>query len=146
MKQMQRYVILIRLIELLREGRCWCGETRIQKAAFFLQEMAGCPTGFDFIMHKHAPFSFDLSDELAAMQACGMVSLQMEDPDYGPSIVPTLEAEKLCEQSLNTPQDNRIAFVANLLSGKSVVELEWLATAFFRIRVTASAAAPALPE
>ena len=59
-------VVITRLIETLRERGSWCGETHVQKAAFFLQELMEVPTRFHFILYKHGPFSFDLRDELTA--------------------------------------------------------------------------------
>jgi uncharacterized protein YwgA len=133
MERLKRDVILIRLIEALRERGSWCGETHVQKATYFLQEMVGTETGFEFILYKHGPFSFELRDELAAMRADGFVSLRVQDPSYGPSIVPEPAASMLRERFPNTlkKHEERIVFVADKLGNKSVVQLERLATAFY---------------
>jgi len=134
MERLKRDVILIRLIEALRVKGSWCGETHVQKATYFLQSMVGVPTGFEFILYKHGPFSFDLRDELAAMRADGFVSLRVQDPFYGPSIVPEEAAAlRLKEQFPKTlrQHESRIGFVAAKLGDRSVVELERLATAFY---------------
>jgi len=133
MERLKRDVILIHLIEALRKRGSWCGETHVQKAAYFLQEMARAQTGFEFILYKHGPFSFDLRDELAAMRADALVSLRVLDPAYGPSIVPEPAAESLCDRftatvRMHTP---KIAFVAERFGGKQVSHLERLATAFY---------------
>jgi hypothetical protein len=133
MDRLRRDVILIRLIEALRERGSWCGETHVQKAAYLLQEMAGAPLGFEFILYKHGPFSFDLRDELSAMRADGFVSLRVQDPAYGPSIVPEPGAGTLRKRFPRTLRGHeaRIKFVAERLDRKPVVELERLGTAFF---------------
>jgi uncharacterized protein YwgA len=62
MKEAQNRAILVTLIKSLRSKGSWCGETHIQKAAFFLQQLTGVPIDFDFILYKHGPFSFDLRE------------------------------------------------------------------------------------
>jgi hypothetical protein len=133
MERLKRDVILIRLIEALQERGSWCGETHVQKATYFLQAMVGAQMGFEFILYKHGPFSFDLRDELAAMRADGFVSLQVLDPAYGPSIVPEPAAKNLCDRFRTTSKTHErgIAFVTEKFGGKKVNHLERLATAFY---------------
>lgn len=133
MDRQRRDVILIRLIEALREKGSWCGETHVQKGAFFLQEMVGANTDFEFILYKHGPFSFDLRDELAAMRADGLVSLRVQSPGYGPSMLPEPAAEALRQRFPKTLKRNEplVRFVADKLGDKPVVELERLATALY---------------
>ena len=74
-------VLLTHLIEGLCERGNWCGETHVQKTAFFVQELMGVPMEFRFILYKHGPFSFDLRDELTALRANGLLGL--EPRSYG---------------------------------------------------------------
>jgi uncharacterized protein YwgA len=133
MDRLQRDVILIRLIEALAVRESWCGETHVQKTTYFLQEMVHGKTGFDFILYKHGPFSFDLSDELTAMRADGLVTLQVKDPRYGPSILPEPRAKTLMQRFQRTLKEYEplVRFVADKLGDKPVVELERLATAHY---------------
>jgi len=133
MDRLRRDVILIRLIEALRQRGSWCGETHVQKAAYLLQEMTGVPMGFEFILYKHGPFSFELRDELSAMRADGFVSLRVQNPDYGPSIVPEPAADALRKRFPKTLREHepRVGFVAEQVSKRPVVELERFATAFY---------------
>jgi hypothetical protein len=62
------------------------GETHMQKATFFLQELIKVPLGFEFLLYKHGPFSFDLRDELTFMRAQGFLRLEPQYP-YGPTLV-----------------------------------------------------------
>jgi hypothetical protein len=133
MKRSQRAALLTLLNrEMLRRGS-WCGETHIQKATFLLQELLGVDTGFEFILYRHGPFSFDLRDELSSMQADSLLDLAVRQPGYGPTYVPTQFSETFLERFPKTtaryaPQ---VGFIADELGDKGVAELERLATAFF---------------
>ena len=85
MERLKRSALVIALIEQLRNKGSWCGETHIQKTIYFLQELLRVPLGFEFILYKHGPYSFDLSDELTAMRADELVELKLQQP-YGPSV------------------------------------------------------------
>lgn len=133
MDRLRRDAILIRLINALQERGSWCGETHIQKAAYLLQEMAKAETDFEFMLYKHGPFSFEFRDELSAMRADGLVSLQVKDRAYGPSIVLEEAASKLCKRFPKTLRKHKpkIEFIADCVGNKQVVELERLGTAFY---------------
>jgi hypothetical protein len=117
---------------MLRRGS-WCGETHIQKATFFLQELTGVELGFDFVLYRHGPFSFDLRDELQLMQADDLISIQVRQAGYGPSLVPTPFSEIFLERFPKTTSrySERVEFVATELSNTNVAELERIATAFY---------------
>lgn len=132
MKRLKRSAIVIYLIENLREKGSWCGETHIQKTTYFLQELLKVPMGFEFILYKHGPYSFDLSDELTAMRADMLVELKSQQP-YGHSIVlgPTSEQlKRLFPKTLRKYKD-KVVFTADHFSKCDVATLERLATAFF---------------
>lgn len=132
MDRIKKAALITRLIEKMRERGSWCGETHIQKATLFLQYLVGVPTGFDFILYKHGPFSFDLRDELTSLRADDFVKLEPQGP-YGPRIASTSRSkyiQDLCSKTIEE-YDNRIDFVAEHLGTKGVAELERLATVFF---------------
>ena len=132
MKRLQRCAIMLSLVEALFQRKSWCGETHIQKATYFLQELLRVPLGFDFILYKHGPFSFDLSDELMAMRADNMVQLKSRPP-YGPSIIPGPNSERLKQLFPITLQKykERVEFVAKELGSFGVADLERTATALY---------------
>lgn len=137
MTRLQKVVLLTVLAKKLIEQGSWCGETHLQKAIYFLQELLHVPTEFDFILYKHGPFSFDLRDELTAMRADGLLELQLRHPDYRPSLVPTERCQKLQQLFSKTLEqyETKLEFVAEKLGGKGVTELEQLATALYAIRM-----------
>lgn len=133
MESVEKKAIVITLMRSLAEAGSWCGETHLQKAVFMLQALTGVPTGYDYILYKHGPFSFDLRDELATMRAENLVELIIRSPDYGPAIIPTANSDRLkkaAKEALAKFQ-SEIAFVAQTVGKKGVAELERLATALF---------------
>lgn len=132
MNHLSRGAILIDLADQLREQGSWCGETHIQKATYFLQELLNVPTGFDFMLYKHGPFSFDLRDMLVGLRADGFLVL-VPQYHYGPSYAPTAQGLEFRDRYPKTLQNygKEIAFVAKSLGSKNVSDLERLATALF---------------
>jgi len=135
MKRLQRDSVLISLIEALTTKGSWCGETHIQKTAYFLQELLGVPLGFEFILYKHGPYSFDLSDTLAQMEADFMIKPIPMTP-YGPSLTLGETGSLLKERFPKTIANYKDAvnFVAATLADKNVGELERVATAMYVTR------------
>ena len=132
MERLQRASILLRLNEELRKSGSWAGETHMQKTTFFLQELLDVPLGFDFVLYKHGPFSFDLRDELTFMRAQGFFQLEPQYP-YGPSLVAGAKGE-LLSKAFGQPVEQyaaRIRFVSQKLGAKTVAELERTATALY---------------
>lgn len=95
MERLERAAVLLSLIERLRDGHSWCGETHVQKSTYFLQDLWSVPLKLDFILYKHGPFSFDLSDEISWMRANDVLKLQPQQRPYGPKLVPAENAEVL---------------------------------------------------
>ena len=132
MDRLSRAAVLTRLIEQLRRKGSWCGETHVQKATLFLQGLMLVPLGYDFILYKHGPFSFDLRDELTSLRADELVRLEPQR-GYGPRIATTDRSEYIQGLYSKTLEkyDDRISFVTQRLGSKGVTDLERLATAFY---------------
>jgi len=132
MDRLRRAAVLTRLIEELRRNGSWCGETHVQKATLFLQDLMHVPLEFEFILYKHGPFSFDLRSELTSMRADELVKLEPQR-GYGPRIDTTDRIkyiQGLYSKTLDK-YDDSISFIARKLGVKGVAELERLATAFY---------------
>ena len=129
----KRSALLTLLTREMRRRGSWCGETHIQKATFFLQDLLGVDAGFEFILYRHGPFSFDLRDELSSMQADDLLELAVRREGYGPTYIPTSFSDTFLERFPKTTARyaKQIRFIADELSDKGVTELERLATAFF---------------
>ncbi|MDD3927653.1 MAG: hypothetical protein PHT33_13435, partial [bacterium] len=133
MEQMPRYAVIADLIRRLYDYGSWCGETHIQKTMCFLQELLDVPTGFEFILYKHGPFSFDLRDELSAMHAYQMVEFAPQPLPYGPRWHVTESGDGLQGNFPVTlgKYETQLRFVVAKLGDKRVGELEKLATALY---------------
>lgn len=133
MERLERASVIGALITSLENKGSWCGETHVQKAGYFLQEMGNVPLEYDYILYKHGPFSFELRDELTEMRANGLLELKMQPNPYGPSIAVTETGKLIAElfSEMAERYKNIIDFVASKLAVKGVVDLERLSTALY---------------
>ena len=84
MERLQKAAILTELADQLRREGSWCGHTHMQKATYFLQDLLEVPTGYEFILYKHGPYSFDLSEEMTTLRADYLIEFDHKSPGYGP--------------------------------------------------------------
>lgn len=135
MNRVQRAAIITRLARKMREKGSWCGETHLQKAIYLAQELLEVPTGFDFILYKHGPFSFDLRDELTSLRADQLLNIEPQPRPFGPRFATTKRSEEIESLFPKTMRkiDKRLDFIAERLKGKGVSDLERLATALYVI-------------
>lgn len=136
MNKGQRSTVLINLLNSLSDRGSWCGETHVQKAAFLLQEITGVQIGFNFILYKHGPFSFELRDTLAELAAEELIDYVVRDSNYGPSIVATDEGHNFLNRFPKTEKKHtkQIEFVSSFVGKRNVADLERLGTAVFVIK------------
>jgi uncharacterized protein YwgA len=130
--RLKKAAVLTRFVSALRERGSWGGETHIQKAAYFLQELLGVPLGFRFVLYWYGPFSFDLRDELTGLRGDELLTLNPQYP-YGSSYKSTERAsyvQSLFEKTLDEYRE-RIEFVADQLGAQGVKSLERLATGYY---------------
>ena len=133
MERLKRAAIILSLAERLREKGSWCGETHIQKASYLLEEMLGVPLEVEFVLYKHGPYSFDLTDDLARFKADGILEEEIMPYPYGPRIKPGKLAEQIKGKYPKTTAKylEKVQFVADNLGDSKVTFLERLATALF---------------
>lgn len=132
MTSKDRFSVILDLIAELRNHGSWAGETHVQKATYLLQELLGLPTGFDFVLYKHGPFSFDLRESLEQMEAGRLIELQEQPYPYGPKIAEGAAAPRF-RASIQSAQpfQHGIKFISKELGSAGVAELERIATALF---------------
>lgn len=136
MDRLQKAAVLTELADQLRRQGSWCGHTHMQKATYFLQEILGVPTGFEYILYMHGPYSFDLAEALTALRVDYLIEFDHKSPGYGPSLVPTKTSGELRSRYpvTLTKYARRIEFIAKTFGTKGVAELEKLATALYVTR------------
>lgn len=132
LKGIRLKAVVASLVEKMQDRDGWCGETHIQKTAYFLQALVGVPLNYEFIIYKHGPYSFDLHDDLMAMKANRFLKTEARRP-YGPSFRVGDLSEVITDRYPKTlgKFDKHIEFVASELGSKGVKELERLGTALF---------------
>jgi len=132
---MARAAIISKLRDELDDNGSWAGETHIQKSTFFLQEAALVPLGYDFILYKHGPFSFDLRDDLSSFRADGFIELRAQAP-YGPRLMNTELGRSIQGQFPKTLSKfgPNIRRVASFINSRGVGELERLGTALLILK------------
>jgi len=133
MKKLQKDAVLLLLLEKMQAQGSWCGETHLQKATYFLQELLKAPLGFDFILYKHGPFSFDLRDEITAMRGDFLIKYKPRPYPYGPSLVLDEGGIRLkgCFHKTIIQYSTQVRFVSETLGKMGVSELERLGTALY---------------
>ena len=133
MDRLPKAAIVTKLAKRLRHYGSWCGATHIVKAMYLLQELLEVPAGFDFVLYKHGPYSFDLGDELTSLRADGLLALEPQSVPYGPRFAVTPLTRRLHATFPKTlaKYADSIEFVAKALGDKRVDELERVATALF---------------
>lgn len=127
----QKSAILLSLVQSLREAGSWTGETHVQKAMFYLTEKLHVDTGFNFVLYKHGPYSFDLHDELSTLFGLMLVE-QVHTPPYGPQLKLTMSGKDfLAKHPLSSSIADPLTKASRDLGAKGVAELEKLATALW---------------
>lgn len=136
MERRERHAMIASLVEDLRANGSWGGETHVQKAMYFVEHLMDVPVGFDFLMYKHGPFSFDLRGEITAMQADLLLEREYPRPDYGPSlkVTPNMKGFFRRYQDSLKKVGPAIRFVAEHFGDRDVAQLERLGTALYVMR------------
>ena len=128
MNERERRALVCLLVKEMGQTDSWAAETHIQKCVYFLQEMLKIPVGYDYILYKHGPYSFDLRSELAVMRARFQLDLKPRYP-YGPSFI--LGSRGKLNLPLVEQHEEAVRFVATELSVKTAGALERLSTALY---------------
>lgn len=128
----KRQVVILSLLDGMQKNDSWCGETHVQKCAFFLERGLEVPLELEFILYKYGPFSFDLRELLGEMRANFLIDVEPRGP-YGPSLVVSESGQALVGRFPKTVRENTpaIEFVSGQLARRSVAELERLGTALY---------------
>ena len=132
MDDIKSQAIIAKLVGKMQERGGWCGETHIQKTAYFLKALMEVPIDPEFIIYKHGPYSFDLHDDLMAMKANRFLKTEAR-AQYGSSFMLGEFSNSLTRIFPKTLRkyDTHIEFVADELAKKNVGQLERLGTALF---------------
>jgi len=131
MKRLQRAALITELADKMNEMGSWSGETHFQKTVFFLEDGLEVPIGFQFVMYKYGPYSFDFHDDLTIMRGNGLIDLVPHG--YGSSFSATESSRRLrakFPKTLGRYQD-QLDWSAEKISRRGVGDLERVSTALF---------------
>lgn len=131
MTDLQRSAVIATLVKDYRTKRFFCGETHVQKSVYFMQEIFAVPLGFQYLLYKYGPFSFELQGHLAAMRADDM--LIVRPLEYAATFEPGDQLDYLEKNLPRTISAHRdaIEFTVTNLGHLGVKQLEPLATALY---------------
>jgi hypothetical protein len=130
--------IIVSLIDALNQRGSFCGETHVQKGAYFLRELTGVPLESPFTLYLYGPYSFSLHELLNQLRAEELV--QLEPRAMGASWRPG-ERYHLLKKTFPTTLSRvqrQVEFVADKVARLGVVDLEPLATALYVTRAQPS--------
>lgn len=136
MNDWERQAVLLDLIGALNAEGSWTGETHVQKCAYLLEEGLQVPLDLKFILYKHGPYSFDLSDLIGELRGKLLVSLDRMPARYGPKLIVSPSGTALVERfpRIVGKFHQPIEFVSKTLGMMNVKELERVATALYVTR------------
>jgi uncharacterized protein YwgA len=131
MHDLQRSAIVATLVKECRARNQFCGETMVQKSVFVLQELLKVPLAFDYQLYIYGPFSFELQRHVSSMMADDMLTVRALE--YGSTFEPGEQVQYLEKHGADTIIEHREAvdFVVRHLAGRSVKQLERVATALY---------------
>ncbi len=132
LENVERWAVVAQLIKNMRAEGGWAGETHIQKALFFLQELLKVPSDYNFMLYKHGPYSFDLHDDLGKMRAYLVLDIQLQRP-YGASFGLGDTGGNVIQRGKAAVEryEGQLEFVVGALGTKDVRTLERYGTALF---------------
>lgn len=131
MTNLREGAIIVSLIDALNQRGSFCGETHVQKGAYFLRELTGVPLESPFTLYLYGPYSFRLHELLNELRAEEL--LKLEPKPMGASWRPG-DRYSLLERTFPTTLSKvrgPVRFVADRVAKLGVLELEPLATALY---------------
>jgi len=128
-----RAAILAEMIKALHQANSWCGETHIQKAIYLSQSVGEMDLGYEFVLYKHGPYSFDLAADIASLRGANIIELVFPLHGYGPSVQLTPVADRIFASAQRFVQQfiPTINFIAEWFGSHDVRYLERVSTAYY---------------
>ena len=128
--EFEKHALILAVIEKLRQHGSWTGKTHVQKALSLLADTSDVDVPFAFVLYRHGPYSFDVESELEQMRSYSAIDVLPNPAGYGVTIRPGRMAPFVKnEASLASEDETAIDRVCAFVDGKTVTELERVATA-----------------
>ena len=95
-----RYALIAELAKRLHDVRSQFGKTALQKLIYFLQEIYGVDSGYDFELYSYGPFTSQLLGDLDLVEHFGCITVHSVLSNLGGyEIRPTCKADSLREKA-----------------------------------------------
>lgn len=132
MESIKKTALILKLVDTLEKKSNWLDEKHIQKAVYCLQNITQVSTQFNFILYKHAPFSFDFQDELNLIRTSELLNVNFDRP-YGPHFSVSTSGRRLINKfsAVVDKYKKQISFIAKNFENKELAELERFASALY---------------
>lgn len=124
MNDEEKSAVIWEVVGRLRD-RGWIGKTHLQKAVLFLQDAAGIPLGFRYVIHHYGPYSFELDSFLRDLHFRGTLLVEREADGYGYSVS---RGEIVPSVHCSEESQRKVEALAVGLGGQTAADLEILAT------------------
>lgn len=131
--------ILAALVDSICSANHSCGETLLQKSAYFMKELFDVALSDPFRIHYYGPFSFQLRDRLASMEADDIVRARPRELGVTYETGDRYSQLQWRFQGDIAAAAAAISFVTDRLAPLGVKQLEPLATALFVTREASDA-------
>ena len=134
MNRLHKAVLITELLDRMRAKGSWAGAVHLQKGLYFLQEMRGVSLGYEFVVYRYGPFSFELKDELVQLRGEGILEWFLRSsPQYSPGLASTPFSKELRSELPNflAKYDDSLTFVAENIGPMKSKQLERVSTAFY---------------
>lgn len=114
----------------LGEAGSWTGRTHLHKHLFIAQKLGGADVPFEFELYHYGPYSFELDDVVAEMEAFGDLDKRYRQAGYGPSYEVT-EFGAAAVADLPSDEQDVATAVASKLARFDSADLELIATCVY---------------
>jgi uncharacterized protein YwgA len=132
--ELREAAILGALVERVQAKGLFCGETLLQKSAFFFKEVFSVDLDLNFQIYYYGPFSFELRKKLSSMQADDIVRLVPHQLGASYEVGPRFDRLREKFPKTLAKAEKAISFATEELAPLTVKKLEALATALLVTR------------
>ncbi len=128
-----RMSVIARMVSKAPEQKL--GRTQLMKLFYFLQELHGCPLGYDYRLFAYGPYDSEVLSDLATATSLNMVceNTVIYPRGYGYAITPGQHAGELSREleESNPALASQVDAVVQQFAGFGAGELELRSTIFF---------------
>lgn len=134
MDLLRKIALVSELLDRIRANNVWAGPVHLQKSMFFLQKMRGVPLGFEFVLYRYGPYSFELQDEIEYIRGSGFLKWFFHDsPGYATGLETTEASRNIRDKlpKLMEKYEDDLAFVSENIGPMRSMQLERVSTSFY---------------